>query len=151
MYRDDSYYKAEWVYDDRGSGANWDFSAWQASVPKNPANKNCFSLGHYGVRGHHPPNTVNRYCTDAENVGRVFARPRTLARIWTDAGSGGSYDGAFFNPNCPPGFVAMGAVVSQNYNADPDGFADYRCLAQDLAVQSALGAMIWKDSGSGAN
>lgn len=149
LYRDESYYKAEWVYNDDGSGADWDFSVWKPSVPKE-MNEKCFSLGHYAVRGHQTPTAVNRYCTEAEDVGRVFARPRSLTRRWADSGSGGDHDGALYNPNCPQGFVALSAVGSNSYGADPDMFPDFRCLAQDLAVQTTLGGLIWKDSGSGA-
>jgi hypothetical protein len=45
----------------------------------------------------------------------------------------------------------MSAVGSNSHGADPDTFPDFRCLAQDLAVQTTLGGLIWKDSGSGAN
>lgn len=74
LYEDRSHYQAKWIYDDRGTGAKKSVSVWKV----NDYTDNCFSLGHYGVKNQGTPKMVRRYCTDAENVETVFARPRTM-------------------------------------------------------------------------
>ena len=42
--------------------------------------------------------------------------PTSYRLIWDDKGSGANWDGAFWQPLCPSGYVGLGHLCSRNYN-----------------------------------
>jgi hypothetical protein len=71
--------------------------------------------------------------------------------VWNDSGSGAARDGAFYRPLAPPGYHALGHYGQGNYS-QPNGLV---ALVREVipgALASPVGyALIWKDSGSGAD
>ncbi|WP_173497211.1 Vps62-related protein [Shewanella sp. ISTPL2] len=74
---------------------------------------------------------------------------------WNDSGSGGSADGAFWQPVPPTGFFALGSVGVGHYG-DINGNLAALCVKANSDSQVPLKHpigfdRIWKDSGSGAH
>lgn len=76
---------------------------------------------------------------------------------WNDKGSGGKYDGAYWQPKPPAGFFALGGIGVSNYD-DVNGKVAALCVrATDAGSQRPPLAKptsftrIWKDKGSGAD
>lgn len=74
---------------------------------------------------------------------------------WNDKGSGGSHDGAFWQPKPPSGFYALGGLGAQGYD-DQNGRNWALCVKESVAGNGALAPpkdyqRIWIDNGSGAD
>ncbi len=71
--------------------------------------------------------------------------------VWNDRGSGAAGDGAFYKPVPPFGYHALGHYGQGNYSS-PNGFVAVVKEIIPGALASPVGyALIWKDSGSGAD
>jgi hypothetical protein len=86
----------------------------------------------------------------------VFAYTTSFDLRWNDKGSGGKYDGAFWQPKPPSGFHALGGIgvagyydVNGNVAALCARAADPNSQRPPLARPTAYDR-IWKDKGSGA-
>jgi hypothetical protein len=71
--------------------------------------------------------------------------------VWSDEGSGGTYDGAFYKPIVPDDYYALGYYGQSDYDS-PAGSV---VVAKDLGSNHALARpdgyqLIWTDKGSGA-
>jgi len=77
--------------------------------------------------------------------------------IWNDKGSGGKFDGAFWQPVAPSGFSVLGSIGVQGYG-DVNGKTAALCVkaassggSNPPLAQPTGYSRIWKDSGSGAD
>jgi hypothetical protein len=95
------------IWYDRGSGANRDFSCWR---PKGPAGT--YSLGDMPQSNYKRPHGL----VARELEEGALTPPRYYRQRWNDRGSGANWDGAFWEPICPNGYVALGHVCTRNYN-----------------------------------
>ncbi|NBC35251.1 Vps62-related protein [Novosphingobium sp. FSY-8] len=73
----------QWIWDDSGSGADWDGSVWRPVAPAGYV-----ALGDVAMPNHDKPSTADIWCvrTDLIADGIYAAKP------WQDAGSGGEHD-----------------------------------------------------------
>eukprot|EP00918_Siedleckia_nematoides_P062106 GHVU01135478.1.p1 GENE.GHVU01135478.1~~GHVU01135478.1.p1 ORF type:complete len:585 (+),score=34.59 GHVU01135478.1:41-1795(+) len=126
------------IWYDRGSGARRDFSCWR---PKGPAGT--FSLGDMPQSNYNRP----RGLVARELEEGALRPPSYYRQRWTDRGSGANWDGAFWEPICPNGYVALGHVCTRGYNQPSTN--DMRCVRYDL-VSRGRWVYVWNDRGSGA-
>ena len=139
-------YDATRIYTDSGTGAAQDLGVWEPNLPAG-----YYMIGHFGQQDHasvlkgpipivKPPDPT------------VFAPPATFEQMWMDRKSGGRQDVAFWRVVAPPGFVALGDVISANSYNPPNHLIDkYACVRSDLVEQGEAGPLIWGDRGSGAS
>ena len=138
----------QWIYDDRGTGADDDLSIWRPVISGDRYNDGAYySLGDVAMRSHGvPPKTgfvVRALKPDA------LAPPLGYTVVWDDSGSGGDFDVKFWKPIAPPGYVALGHVVVRSYSQYPSTDL-IRCVKAEY-VRQAGHAWVWDDSGSGAD
>ena len=86
----------------------------------------------------------------------VLAYTTSFELRWNDKGSGGKYDGGFWQPKAPAGFHPLGGIGVNGYY-DPNGTVAAICVraADPNSQRPPLSrpvkyTRIWKDSGSGA-
>lgn len=71
---------------------------------------------------------------------------------WSDKGSGGDMDGAFYNPvNIPIGFHALGSYGQSNYDSPTGSMVVVKDNVPDVLANPVDYQLIYKDSGSGAD
>lgn len=109
-----------------------------------------FTAGLHNING----NTVVAVVCEADFPsadsmnGPALCRPDDFELIWKDSGSGSKKDGAVWRPLAPQGYVAMGAVCSNDH--EKPSLNAVRCVRADLVIASDIGELIWNDRGSGA-
>mmetsp|Transcript_2963 Transcript_2963/g.6500 ORF Transcript_2963/g.6500 Transcript_2963/m.6500 type:complete len:1161 (+) Transcript_2963:145-3627(+) len=130
------------VYDDRGSGANNDFSDWR---PDDSSFDEWYSLGDAGLPryGSAPSNGLL-----VKAPGDILMPPLDYSLIWKDSGSGGDMDGSFWEPIPPTGYTCLGHVVQPNYRKPSTNLI--RCIKTSY-VTDAGKSWLWTDAGSGAD
>ena len=130
------------VYSDRGTGADADLSTWAPVVPSG-----FYALGYLAKNGYNEP--TSSVIVVKGLVNGAIAYPTGYRLIWTDKGSGGNQDGAFWEPIAPSGYVAMGTVSTASWTQPPlDAVV---CVRADLTTQATIGSLVWNDKGSGAD
>ncbi|CAH0047313.1 unnamed protein product, partial [Clonostachys solani] len=143
----DSY---KWSWDDRGSGARRDICVWT------PVSRGSLRpLGHYA-----DPNRYSEISGKRASllIGQnpntnpskpAVAQPVDYNQVWTDRGSGGKYNGAFWRPVPPNGYVALGDVCKSSW--DKPSTSDIWCVRKDLVANGSFSATsVWDDKGSGS-
>jgi len=136
----------DWVYDDKGSGADNDVTVWRP----HPSDSNYYIIGDY-AQGNYGAPTGTAYVVKAVNDdpnNPLLKAPKTYNQIWTDRGSGGDSDGSIWYPVPEDNYVAIGFVAQLGYDMPSPKYA---CLRKDLVELTDVGALIWKDKGSGAH
>ena len=138
-------YEAVRIYTDSGTGASQDLSVWQPKIPSG-----YYMIGHFGQRDH--ADVLKGPIPIVKPIASgVFAAPASFERMWKDSGSGGTQDVAFWRVIAPPGYTALGDVISANSYDPPNNLkAIYACIRSDLVEQGKIGYSIWADHGSGA-
>eukprot|EP00727_Mastigamoeba_balamuthi_P000634 m51a1_g10568 hypothetical protein (548) ;mRNA; r:41198-43458 len=79
----------------------------------------------------------------------LLASPTSFTQEWNDAGSGGRMDGAFWNPQCPDGYNAVGSVVTGSHDMPPVSSAT--CVHSRCTVPCHPDKRVYSDEGSGAH
>lgn len=130
----------ELVYADHGTGADQDVSIWKPVT-------NDFIVGHVATLGYDKPiksaMTIKLYDQMVANY------PVDYKLIYTDAGTGGDQDVAFWQPIAPEGYVAMGYVATNGYEK-PDLQAVI-CLKEEYTAFGLTENIEWTDKGSGGD
>ena len=142
------------IWDSTGSRAKP--AAFWRPTPAPDVLPGYFPLGDVFVAGHDNINgstVVAVVCeADAPSAdparGPALRRPEDFELIWKDSGSGSKKDGAVWRPIAPQGYVAMGAVCSNDH--EKPSLNAVRCVRADLVIASDVGELIWNDRGSGA-
>jgi hypothetical protein len=130
-----------WLYDDSGSGATADGSAWRAKAPAG-----YLSVGDCMVLGHAKPTTIRAvFVRDGDSYSR---QPTDYVAVWSDSGSGGSNDCVIWRPVAPAGYTALGCLVTSG--AKP-ALGDMRCVKSSLVSAGSALVPSWTDAGSGAH
>lgn len=137
------------IYTDSGTGADWDLSVFEPYLFLD--GRRFYMLGHTAQRNH------NLEADDVVTIVRsddpdAIAAPLYLLQTWTDRGSGGDQDVAFWHVYCPDGYTALGDVISADTFDNPynDIKNKYACIRKDLVNSSSIGNVVWNDKGSGA-
>ena len=132
--------EVEKVYADNGTGADQDISIWR---PKT----NNFIVGHIATKGYEAPTapimTIELFDQMSSNY------PVDYELVYTDKGTGGDQDVAFWKPIAPEGYVAMGMVATPSY--EKPGLQDVICIKKDLTVEGFAKDEEWNDGGSGGD
>ncbi|KAF5870950.1 putative duf946 domain-containing protein [Botrytis fragariae] len=138
----------DWVWNDKGSGASKDFEAYH---PKSQGNLR--PLGSIGFSSYGDKN--GKFATllvgnSPSSTGKAaVASPTGYDQIWRDEKSGASYDGSFWRPRAPSGYVSLGDVCSGSWSAPSTD--KIWCVRADLAQTSNhFSAKIWDDQKTGA-
>ncbi|CAE7007426.1 hypothetical protein P3342_002718 [Pyrenophora teres f. teres] len=79
----------------------------------------------------------------------AVAEPVGYTLMWNDKKSKGDFDGAFWRPTAPNGYVALGDICTGSYNTP--SLDQIWCVREDLVMGSEFRkSNIWDDAGSGA-
>ncbi|MFJ3009608.1 Vps62-related protein [Pseudomonas fluorescens] len=142
------------IWDSAGSRAKP--AAFWRPTPAPDVLPGYFPLGDVFIAGHDNINgsTVVAVVCEADTPsadptrGPALRRPDDFELIWKDSGSKSKKDGAVWRPLAPQGYVAMGAVCSNDH--EKPSVNAVRCVRADLVIASDVGELIWNDKGSGA-
>ena len=133
------------IYTDSRTGAHQDLSVFEPDIPVG-----YYMVGHYGQQDHAnfmkgTVPLVKPVCPSA------IAPPDGFEQEWNDKGCIlAAQDVSFWRVVAPPGYVALGDVISIGYDP-PHNLKDlYACIRADLVLQGKIGDAIWKDCGSTA-
>lgn len=130
------------IWDDDGSGANEDVSFWR------PTPEFGFhAVGDHAKRGYDGPSVGIMVVREIQPG--ILAVPTGYSLIWTDEGSGADDDGSLWQPNCPPGYSALGHVANIGHQA-PD-VNEIRCVSDKVLVDGDPGGFLWDDKGAGSD
>ena len=134
------------IYTDSRTGAHQDLSIFEPKIPDG-----YYMLGHYGQQDHagFMKGTVPLVKPIIKDA---IAPPNGYEQEWNDKGCIlAAQDVSFWRVIAPPGYVALGDVISIGYDP-PHHLKDvYACIRADLVIGGKIGDSIWKDRGSGAN
>ncbi|MBN2038111.1 MAG: Vps62-related protein [Chitinispirillaceae bacterium] len=127
------------VWNDAGSGQDWDGSFWQPRLDSADGFK---AIGSYGKNLYDDP-TGNRYMIVVKEAdsSRALAAPVDYTQIWNDQGTGSNIDGSFWQPVPPAGYVACGVVAQSGYNKPP--LDRVVCVREDLTTAATIGSRFW--------
>ncbi len=128
----------DWTWDDKGSGAGMDASAWR---PKpGTGQEGFFPLGDMMIGNYDNPNG-NHVAILVKDSGQgatpALQPPTNFLYIWSSQ---------IWMAVAPDGYVAMGGVCQ---GGDPPSTDLYRCVRKDLVQQALVGPQLYNDSGSG--
>jgi len=144
------------IYTDVGSGAHTDISVWQAKLESLP--EGAFIVGQVAVSAYVSAIPVSsvilvKPLVQSDSYGRLISKPQGYELIWDDRGTGGQQDGSFWRVLPPNGYIALGDVACDGYNAPSLHFTDkYACIRQDLVCEGVVDPTpLWTDLNSGAS
>ncbi|MFC1961886.1 Vps62-related protein [Chloroflexota bacterium] len=128
------------AWNDKDSRGKYNGGFWK---PVPPAGY--YALGFLGRSNYGNPNgnTAVIVVKDIDSSG-VLAAPKDYTQIWHDKGTGASWDGSFWQPVAPEGYVALGVVVVNGYNKP--SLDAIRCVRKDLTANAKIGEMVWNDT-----
>ena len=131
----------ESVWDTTETGANRVASVWRPILPPG-----CLSLGDCMVAGVVPPRGVLALRDDG---GDASAPPVRFDSVFHDSGSNGAKPLGVWRPVPPPGYVALGCVVTREQKAPP--LTSMRCLRAELAQRADVPPLpTWESTGAAA-
>lgn len=138
----------DWVWSDKGSGASKDIECYHPRAQGDLRPLGSIAFSSYGGRngkfaallvGNNPSSTGKA----------AVASPTGYDQIWRDEKSGGDYDGSFWRPRAPSGYVALGDVCEGSWNTPSTN--KIWCVRSDLAQTSNyFRSRVWDDQKSGA-
>jgi hypothetical protein len=138
----------DWVWNDKGSGASKDGDFYHPKPQGSLRALGSLGFSSYGDRngkwaallvGNKPGAT-----------GRpAVASPTGYDLIWRDGKSGGTYDGSFWRPRAPSGYISLGDVCQGSWSAPSTD--RIWCVRSDLVRDSNyFRGKVWDDRSSGA-
>ncbi|MEZ4883180.1 MAG: Vps62-related protein [Chitinophagales bacterium] len=133
----------DFVYNDRGTGADANWSMWSPKLPPGFS-----ALGHYAHASHAKPTTV-MIAVRTSNDPTAIAYPKDYQRIYHDGGTGGDQDGSIWMPIAPQGYRALGMVGMNGHGKPPTNAVV--CVRTDLTTYASVGKRLFTDSGSGGD
>lgn len=133
-------------WNDQKSGGDYDGAFWQPVPPTGFK-----ALGSIGVSGYGDANgNFAALCVKEAHPGSgALKAPVKYDLVWADHGSGASRDGSCWRPVPPSGYVALGDVFANGYNAP--SLDDVACVRADLVADGVIGTWIWDDTGTGSD
>ena len=133
-----------WIWDDKGSGANAAVGIWSAGASEGYIVPAHFAVPHYGK-----PTLAYILKATPKADFDTFSPPKSYEKIWTDAGSGADKDVAIWRPVCPAGYVALGMVATSGPYPD----SPISCIKLKYVTKGSTSnwKRIWSDAGSGAD
>ncbi len=148
-------YVAGELWNDSGSGADYDISTWYISAHSDGISVGVFSgWGFYAIPNY-PVYVLKSDAvwkeTPTQELELVYIDEYELE--WADIGSGANMDGAFWKPVVPDGYYSFGHYGQGSYNA-PIGpaFAVRELMPGSGALAPPVDYhLIWMDIGSGSD
>ena len=133
-----------WIWDDKGSGANANVGLWSAG-----ASDGYYVLSHFVVPHYGTPTLAYIVKATPKADFDTFSPPRSYEKIWTDAGSGADRDVAIWRPVCAAGYVPLGMVATSGGYPD----SPITCIKLKYTSKGSTSnwKRIWTDAGSGAD
>ncbi|TFI56129.1 DUF946 domain-containing protein [Mastigocladus laminosus UU774] len=125
------------IWWDKNSQGIYDGAYYKPVVPAG-----YYNVGHYGQANYNDP--IGVVVAVKELTSGALARPTDYELVWKDTGSGASMEGGFWRPIPPNGYLALGLVVTGNYNKP--SLDEVRCVRQDLVIQGKPGLQVWMDT-----
>ena len=135
---------ANFIWNDKGSGANAAVGIWSAGANEGYSVPAHFAVSHYGT-----PTLAYILKATPKADFDTFSPPRSYEKIWTDSGSGADKDVAIWRAVCPAGYVALGMVATSG--AYPDSPISCIKLKYTARGSTSNWKRIWSDAGSGAD
>jgi CSLREA domain-containing protein len=132
----------EWS--DLGSPGDFDGSYWRPNLPLG-----FYALGYYGHRGWDTGLEGMYVARELVPGSGALAQPVDYIAVWGDYGSGANWDGSFWAPVAPSGYVCLGLVAQYGYTKP--ALDEIRCVREDLTRPGTVGPMIWIDRGTHAD
>ena len=134
------------IYTDKCTGAHEDLSVFEPSIPDG-----FYMVGHYSQQDHAGFMKGMIPLVKPLYEDRI-APPISFEQEWNDKGCIlAAQDVSFWRVVAPPGYVALGDVISIGHDPPPDSLKEkYACIRDDLTIEGKIGDLIWKDRGSGA-
>ncbi|PIK48553.1 hypothetical protein BSL78_14578 [Apostichopus japonicus] len=128
------------IWTDRMTGAYKGISVWRSR-----GKTGTYSLGDiaYPATTQEP---VRGFVVKALKEDALKA-PVDFRQIYKDVGTGGRWDGAFYQPICPAGYRALGHVAMRNHWQKPPTDS-MRCVKAEYTTPGKW-VFIWDDRGSG--
>lgn len=128
------------IWTDRMTGAYKGISVWRSR-----GKTGTYSLGDiaYPATTQEP---VRGFVVKALKEDALKA-PVDFRQIYKDVGTGGQWDGAFYQPICPAGYRAIGHVAMRNHWEKPPTDS-MRCVKAEYTTPGKW-VFIWDDRGSG--
>jgi hypothetical protein len=141
----------DWLWGDHGSGSKKDCGVWHAKAQYNGTLKPLGSIAFGSYNGPTGNRATLLVGANANSGGTPAVKaPTGYTRVWKDEGSGGRYNGSFWRPTAPSGYVAVGDVCSDDGWSEPSKSMIW-CLRADLVSDGSYsGDAVWTDRGSGA-
>lgn len=137
-------------WQDSGSGADLDGYFFIPNVEKNK-----FMIGgHASQKGrskYHCVLTVSEPASKPAGAPALLAAPKDWQRVWTDAGSGATRDGSFWQAVPPDDNYRCIGSMSQLTHGQKPKLSNYRCVHKSLTQKITANALVWSDKGSGAD
>ena len=133
------------IYTDSYTRAHHDLTVFEPNLPDG-----FYMVGHYGQGDHAGfiKGTVPLVKPLDEDV---IAPPISFEQEWNNKGCIlASQDVSLWRVVAPPGYVALGDVISIGYDPPTDLKEKYACIRADLTIEGRIGNLIWNDGGSGA-
>ena len=107
-----------------------------------------YALGHYAQWNYDQPVGPLFAVRELVPGSGALAPPVDYNMIWMDTDFGADWNGSFWKPIPPPGYVCLGILAQYDYLMP--GLDEMRCVREDLATMARAGGRIWNDHGSGA-
>lgn len=140
------------IWRDKGTGGAFDLGVWRPIAPNG-----WVILGDLAVP------SMSDKCPDApallvkwddnnpagDEKGPFLKKPVNYTWLWDDKKSGADWDGSFWYPVPPEGYVSLGVVTQRNHSK-PTDMGIMRCVRKDLVVPGKYIGHIWTDRKSGA-
>eukprot|EP01006_Ploeotia_vitrea_P018168 TRINITY_DN49437_c0_g1_i1.p1 TRINITY_DN49437_c0_g1~~TRINITY_DN49437_c0_g1_i1.p1 ORF type:complete len:682 (-),score=341.47 TRINITY_DN49437_c0_g1_i1:159-2204(-) len=79
----------------------------------------------------------------------AVAPPTAYKQVWTDQGTRSKHWGSLWMPIAPPGYAALGCVVSQSNKYEPPSKDAVVCVRCEFVKSDALMSLSWTDKGGG--
>lgn len=125
------------MYNDRGSSAWMDGSFYR---PAATSFSGYYPVGDYAQGNYNAANGVVMMVKD--DGGILVTKPTHYEQVWNDKGSRADMDGSFWRPIPPAGYVAIGHVTQNNYNAPSTDAV--RVIRSDCVVRCDSW-LVWTD------
>ncbi|MFT5834712.1 MAG: hypothetical protein ACI97N_002352 [Cognaticolwellia sp.] len=133
------------IWNDKGSGASSDLSLWnlQASSATLISSGSFFSYASY-IK---PSNSAVSYSIMVVDVLQV----NSFNHVYSDKGTGSDVDLSTWSPVVPEGFLAVGHLAKNGYDAPTSSIMVVQSLVKGAVAYPTGYRLVWKDTGSGGN
>lgn len=142
----------EMIWRDKGTGGAMDLGVWRPFCPEGWVRLGDIAVDTMSTDSPKVPALMVKWDDNnpaGDEKGPFLAKPTDYTWLWDDKKSGADWDGSFWYPVPPKGYVSLG-VVTQRSHAKPTDLGIMRCVRSDLILPGRYIGHIWTDKKSGA-